>query len=74
MWKHVARIDVAWTNVAWTNVAQKDVAWTNVVWSNGTGPLVNSEGWFHMLVKVEINTNSVQLTGARTELAKTKIS
>ena len=32
------------TNVAWT-----DVAWTNVAWSNGTGPLVNSQGWFHKL-------------------------
>ena len=36
---NVARTDVEWTNVAWANVA----------WTNGTGPLVNSQGWFHKL-------------------------
>ena len=71
VWKNFARKDVAWTNVA-----QTDVAWTNVAWSNGTGPLVNSQGWFHKLEmsttvlslgvgggwgKVEINANSVRL-------------
>ena len=71
-WTNVARTDVAWANVAWTNVA-----WTNIAWSNGTGPLVNSQGWFHKLKmsstvlslrgwgvgwgKVEINADSVQL-------------
>ena len=49
VWKNVAQTDVAWTNVAWTNVARADVAWTNVAWSNGTGPLFNSQGWFHKL-------------------------
>ena len=37
------------TNVAQTDVAWTNVAWTNVAWSNGTGPLVNSQGWFHKL-------------------------
>ena len=41
--------DVAWTNVAWTDGSWINVAWTNVAWSNGTGPLINSEGWFHKL-------------------------
>ena len=27
----------------------KYVTWTNVAWSNGTGSLVNSQGWFHKL-------------------------
>ena len=69
----VARTDVAWTNVAQTDGTWTYVAWTNVAWSNGTGPLVNSQGWFHKLEmtstvlslggwgKVEINANSVQL-------------
>ena len=74
-WKNVARTDVAWTNVARTDVAWTHIAWTNVAWSNGTGPLVNSQGWFHKLEmsstvlslrvgglgKVEIYANSVQL-------------
>ena len=67
MWTNVARPDVAWTNVALTNVAS----------TNGTGPLVNSQGWFHKLEmssryfpwgwmgggwgKIETNAISVQL-------------
>ena len=49
MWTNVAQTDAAWTNVAWTDVAWANVAWTNVAWSNCTGPLVNSQGWFHKL-------------------------
>ena len=65
MWKNVARTDVAWTSVvqtdvAWKNVAWKNVAWTNVAWSNGTGPLVNSQGWFH---KLEMSSTVLSLEG-----------
>ena len=49
VWKNVARTDVAWTNVTRTDVARATVAWTNVAWLNCTGPLVNSQGWFHKL-------------------------
>ena len=50
VWKNVARTDVAWANVAWTNVA----------WSNCTGPLVNSQGWFH---KLEMSSTVLSLGG-----------
>ena len=51
---------VAWTNVARTYVAWTNVAWTNVAWSNVTGPLVNSQGWFH---KLEISSTVLSLGG-----------
>ena len=62
-WKNVALTDVAltyvaWTIVAWTYVPQTNVAWTIVAWSNGTGPLVNSQEWFH---KLEISSTVLQL-------------
>ena len=69
--------NVAWTNVARTDVEWTNVAWANVAWTNGSGPLVNSQGWFHKLEmdstvislgvgegNVEINANS----GAGSEL------
>ena len=60
-----------WTNVAWTNVARTDVAWTNVAWSNGTGPLVNSQGWFH---KLEMSSTVLSLGGLGGEVEINAIS
>ena len=58
---NVAQTDVAWTNVAWTNVA----------WSNGTGPLVNSQGWFH---KLEMSSTVLSLGGLGGEKLKLMLS
>ena len=52
---NVARTDVEWTNVAWANVA-----WANVAWTNGSGPHVNSQGWFH---KLEMASTVLSLGG-----------
>ena len=60
VWKNVARTDGAMTNVTRTDVAWATVAWTNVAWSNCTGPLVNSQGWFH---KLEMSSTVLSLWG-----------
>ena len=41
-------------------LVRTNVAWTNVEWSNDTGPLVNSQGWFH---KLEMSSTVLSLGG-----------
>ena len=65
--ENIARTDVAWTNVAKTDVALTNVAWTNAAWSHGTGPLVNSQGWFHEL-EMSSTVLSLEVVGEKLKL------